>query len=33
VYGEWTCYPLPIEEYEGNPNLQRPADPFTPPGI
>jgi hypothetical protein len=33
VYGPWTCFPLPIEEYEGNPNLERPADPFTPPGI
>jgi hypothetical protein len=33
VYGPWTCYPLPIEEYEGNPDLERPADPFTPPGI
>ena len=33
IYGEWTCYPLPIEEYEGNPNLEKPADPTIPPGI
>jgi hypothetical protein len=31
AYGEWTCYPLPLEEYEGNDNLQKPADPLTPP--
>ncbi len=32
-YGPWTCYPLPLEEYEGNPNLvgQKPADPSVPP--
>ena len=33
AYSNWTCYPLPLSEYEGNPNLQKPADPFTPPGI
>jgi hypothetical protein len=32
-YGTWTCFPLPLEEYEGNPKLHRPADPLTPPGI
>lgn len=32
-YGPWTCLPLPLEEYEGNPNLQRPANPDVPPGI
>jgi hypothetical protein len=32
-YGPWTCFPLPLEEYEGNTGLQRPADPLTPPGI
>jgi hypothetical protein len=32
-YGVWTCYPLPLEEYEGNPKLRRPTDPLTPPGI
>ena len=32
-YGEWTCFPIPIGEYEGNPNLQRPANPNVPPGI
>ena len=24
-YGDATCYPLPLEEYEGNPNLDRPS--------
>ncbi|MGE0442081.1 MAG: hypothetical protein AB7L66_10350 [Gemmatimonadales bacterium] len=33
AYSNWTCYPLPLQEYEGNPNIQKPADPFTPPGI
>ncbi len=33
AYSNWTCYPLPLEEYEGNPALPKPADPFTPPGI
>ncbi|HSJ33223.1 MAG TPA: RagB/SusD family nutrient uptake outer membrane protein [Longimicrobiales bacterium] len=32
-YGEWTCYPIPLSEYEGNPNLPKPADPNSPPGI
>ena len=33
AYSNWTCYPLPLSEYEGNPALPKPADPFTPPGI
>ncbi|MEZ4589462.1 MAG: hypothetical protein R2909_24055, partial [Gemmatimonadales bacterium] len=33
TYSNWTCYPLPLEEYEGNPGLTKPAEPFTPPGI
>jgi len=33
AYGNWTCFPLPLEEYEGNHNLTKPADPLTPPGI
>jgi hypothetical protein len=33
AYGQWTCYPIPLSEYEGNPNLQRPVDPSVPPGI
>jgi hypothetical protein len=32
-YGAWTCFPIPLQEYEGNHNLQRPADPSVPPGI
>jgi hypothetical protein len=32
-YGPWTCFPIPIQEYEGNPNLPRPADPSIPPGL
>ena len=32
-YGPWTCFPIPLEEYEGNPNLTKPADPSVPPGI
>ncbi|MGE0442083.1 MAG: hypothetical protein AB7S39_16480 [Gemmatimonadales bacterium] len=32
-YSNWTCFPLPLQEYEGNPNISKPADPFTPPGI
>lgn len=32
-YGAWTCFPIPLEEYEGNPNLTKPADPSVPPGI
>jgi len=30
IYGGWTCFPLPLEEYEGNPNLARPTDPLAP---
>lgn len=33
IYGAWTCWPLPLEEYEGNSNLQKPANPLDPPGI
>jgi hypothetical protein len=33
TYGAWTCYPIPIQEYEGNQNVQRPLDPSVPPGI
>jgi tetratricopeptide (TPR) repeat protein len=33
AYENWTCYPIPIQEYEGNPNLTRPANPNEPPGI
>ncbi len=32
-YGVWTCFPIPLEEYEGNPGLQKPANPLDPPGI
>lgn len=32
-YGSWTCYPIPRAEYEGNPNLPKPANPDVPPGI
>ncbi len=32
-YGAWTCFPIPLQEYEGNPNLPRPVDPTVPPGI
>lgn len=32
-YGEWTCFPIPIGEYNGNPNLTKPIDPNQPPGI
>lgn len=32
-YGPWTCFPIPLQEYEGNHNLQRPVDPSVPPGI
>lgn len=32
-YGEWTCFPIPLSEYEGNSNLARPIDPNQPPGI
>jgi hypothetical protein len=30
-YGEWTCFPIPLEEYEGSPNLEKPANPLDPP--
>lgn len=33
AYSNWTCFPLPLSEYEGNPSLPKPSDPFTPPGI
>ena len=32
-YGDWTCFPIPLSEYEGNGNLTAPTDPSTPPGI
>jgi hypothetical protein len=32
-YEDWTCYPIPLSEYEGNPNLEKPLDPNQPPGI
>lgn len=32
-YGTWTCFPIPLQEYEGNPNLPRPVDPTVPPSI
>ena len=32
-YGEWTCFPIPLSEYEGNANLEKPLNPNTPPGI
>ncbi len=32
-YGPWTCFPIPLSEYEGNANLPRPANPNEPPGI
>jgi hypothetical protein len=32
-YGPWTCFPIPVQEYEGNPNLRRPVDPTVPPAI
>jgi len=33
VYGIWTCFPLPLEEYQGNRNIEPPANPLIPPGI
>ena len=33
AYDVWTCFPIPISEYEGNPNLEAPASPTTPPAI
>ncbi len=32
-YSNWTCFPIPRSEYEGNQNLQAPADPSVPPGL
>jgi len=32
-YGAWTCFPIPLSEYTGNPNLPPPLDPNVPPGI
>lgn len=32
-YESWTCFPIPLQEYEGNPNLSPPANPNVPPGI
>lgn len=32
-YDEWTCFPIPLSEYEGNENLERPANPNVPPAI
>lgn len=31
AYGAWTCHPLPLSEYDGNPNLAQPANPLVPP--
>ena len=33
AYGAWTCFPIPLSEYEGNANLEKPLDPNQPPGI
>lgn len=32
-YDEWTCFPIPLSEYEGNPNLTKPINPNVPPAI
>lgn len=32
-YENWTCYPIPLSEYEGNANLVKPTNPNVPPGI
>lgn len=32
-YENWTCYPIPLSEYEGNANLTKPTNPNVPPGI
>lgn len=32
-YEDWTCYPIPLSEYTGNPNLTKPANPGVPPNI
>ena len=31
IYEEWTCHTLPLTCFEGNPCLEKPADPLTPP--
>ncbi len=33
AYDAWTCFPIPLSEYEGNANLTTPANPDVPPGI
>jgi hypothetical protein len=33
AYGIWTCFPLPLEEYQGNKNITPPPNPLIPPGI
>ncbi len=33
AYGNWTCFPIPLSEYEGNLNLSKPLDPNVPPAI
>ena len=33
AYGDWTCFPIPQSEYEGNKNLEAPLNPNVPPGI
>lgn len=32
-YGVWTCFPIPLSEYEGNQNLPKPDNPNVPPAI
>lgn len=32
-YSVWTCFPIPLSEYEGNQNLPKPANPNVPPAI
>ena len=31
AYEDWTCFPIPRSEYEGNQNLKPPTDPSVPP--
>ena len=33
AYDVWTCFPIPLSEYEGNPNLSVPTNPDVPTGI
>lgn len=33
AYDVWTCFPIPLSEYEGNPNLATPGNPDIPTGI